>query len=88
MTNLKIGVDKLVGKVSINLLSHAINRLHNQHNYQCACYLYTVLLVTRSLFYSTKKQFSGSDHTRLMHTNNISVKQVDSSLSKNQALIS
>ena len=31
--NFSKGVNKLVGKVWINLLSHAVSRLHNQHNY-------------------------------------------------------
>ena len=41
--NLQIGVNKLVGKVSINLLCHAkiitsskVSRLRNQHSYQSA----------------------------------------------------
>ena len=37
--NLRIGVDKLVGKLLINLFitSCKVSCLHNQHNYQCAC---------------------------------------------------
>ena len=45
MRNLRIGVNKLVGKVLINLLRHAVSRVYNQHNYGFAYYSSTVEVV-------------------------------------------